>query len=355
MKFTWGRFPPYFATLLAVVGLCLIIFVGDQTFKLIVLCSMLGLTLLHFSHFMIQTKNYYIFCYCLLIWVFVKNTEGAYVEAKYNDKLCDRYLYHVGEGRAKVLYVFGERDKQKYLIDKSEKKKEKIKESGEFNYHEFLKNNRENAFLIKESSKETNSRWGAALLPEDFVWPESNGKRLELLMQFDCAEVNAVHNSVNMENFGLHTIFIDKTVRKEGDVVGCYLSDYYFMPSDGIENFKEWKGENMKYITFEHEVQVPYKFDAERLAGQKLPKYMEQPEVVVCYGRKKDDLGQLFGWARDISEGSYEQVLSSRSTGELFLCTDIDGERVISYIEERHFSHCVFDNDITVFQKIEEK
>ena len=371
MKITWGRYPPYFATCIILVGLITIIFLSSPTAKLVIFVAMLVLTLLHFMHFVIETPNYYIFCYSL-IFVVVKNKDGAYVEHDFDHKYCDRYVYHIEGYKPKSLFVYGEKDKIEF------KKTKKIRKNtnSEFNYVNFFKENKKNAIKAYITENKTNSRIGGKPdLPQDFKWPididndDAGSKEVpyDFLMQIDLSEINKFDTEGILPKSGYLSVFA-KLTKNNVENNRNLLKIYYFNDklSEFPPNFNSFDGtmqvHNTNYLDFKSAEQVPYVFEAENLANKLLPEYLKQPDSVIAFGREDKSVAQILGYAVDINHSSLAECTSSSvGDNELMLLLSINlpidktcESRLFVYIAKTDLEKLDFSNitcDLQTFDK----
>lgn len=324
MTIKWGRYPPYYSLIGPVAGLIAIICTPVYATRVIIFCCIIFSLLLFFLHFVIETKNYFIFCYSL-VFIPVKKDGGTLIKANLNRPLCDNYAYYIGEHHAMHLFLFGEGEYRERIATKKVNK-------DKFSYTNFLREVRKNGISAHIVPEKCFSKIGGKPnVPSDFVWPtcvseiadaEQKTMPLSFLMQVDLSEISQFDKDNLLPKTGVLSVFYDNLTHPYNSSQGKNgLKIYYFdakkddlLPRecDFVKDEGGSEGDWLlaeRYLDFVSTEQLPSVFEAPVIAGNELPNYASQAEAIVYFEDELAYCTQLLGYARDVQSSSLLNVV----------------------------------------------
>ena len=328
IRIQWGIFPRKFRLaylLLSTVSLSLALYLIESWQSVAVIAGVFTvLYLMSFLHFVVTTKNYYIFFYG---WFFiVRKRTYALIKPEKIDDVYSCICYYIGEKRPLLLFY---NHKRKAMNKQKELKKDKT------NYTEYFEKTKRNAIEFKITEKPSfNKMGGVPNLPLNFVWPtykneyetivpcEITERPLSFMLQVNIKDLKPYDKENLLPNEGVLSVFYDNLSQPLGENIYQMqgLKIYYFnekiedlKPTKKVFSEKEWDSDGVffikeRFFEISNRYEIQSSDEYEFLSKKEISKYFDEAVKSDYYIYEWNYKNKLFGYANDIQGSSYSQV-----------------------------------------------
>ena len=336
-KINWGSLP--LAIKLAVLFLNLLLtwflFSFTHNWTILIICISITLfeLLIMFLHFVIETKNYYIFCYCL-IFIFIKRDKTK-IELSTDKTGFDCLKYYIGS-RKKPLNL--------YINSKTMIQKEKEAQASDTtNYAKLFEKIKRNAILATEcNTKNFNKIGGIPSLPKNFIWPTYTNdcetimpctiknRPLSFLLQINLEDLQEFDKENLLPKTGVLSVFYDNLSQPQGDNTHQLngLKIYYFEDIKKLKPFKinfpksDWESNGEffieeQYLKFSSKTEIPYYEEYQLLTNKDYPNYESEYQKSQFYTSDLNHKTKLLGFANTIQGPVLNNVLFFKPNANL--------------------------------------
>lgn len=334
----WGSIPLVIKLAYLILGIIVSLFLFDFTKSWIAMVVCLGISvlifLLMFMHFVIETKNYFIFCY-FLVFIFIKR-EKTKIELGRDKEGLDCIKYYIGKRKKPFCLYINEKE--------MERKKQEKQESDTTNYSELFKKIKRNAILASGSRTQSfNKIGGTPNLPENFVWPTYTNdyetimpcyvknRPLSFLLQVNLEDLKEFDTQNLLPKKGVLSVFYDNLSQPLGDNEHQLngLKVYYF--EEDINNLKpfklnfpksEWESDGEfyiaeQYLKFSSKAEIPDYEEFQLVTNEDYPNYADAYETSKYFVDELKHKTKFLGFANTIQGPAINHVLHFNENANL--------------------------------------